>query len=90
MSATIFPNFGAVGAAAELRELIGALLMVALIAAVLMLIVCAVTWALASSNGHYQAASRARIGVWVSIGTAAVAGIGVTWLNFLLDLGSAM
>ncbi|WP_404434237.1 DUF6112 family protein [Microbacterium lacus] len=90
MNSAVFPNFGAVGGAGELRELIGALLMVTLIAAVLMLIVCAVAWSLASSNGQYQSASRARIGVWVSIGTAAVAGVGVAWLNFLLDLGSSI
>lgn len=90
MSTAVFPDFGAVGGAAELRELIGALLMVALIAAVLTLVVCAVAWSLAASNGAYQAASRARLGVWVSVGTAAAAGAGVTWLNFLLDLGSSI
>lgn len=90
MTTAVFPDFGAVGGAADLREVIGALLMVALIAAVLMLIVCAVVWSLAASNGAFQAASRARIGVWVSVGTAAAAGAGVTWLNFLLDLGSSI
>ncbi len=90
MSGDVFPDFGAVAAAGQLREIIGALLMVVLIAAVLMLIVCTVAWTLTSSNGHYQAASRARVGIWVSVGSAAVAGAGVAWLNFLIDLGSAL
>jgi hypothetical protein len=90
LSAGVFPDFAAVGGAPELREIIGALLTVVLIAAVLMLIVCAVTWALASSNGHYQAASRARVGLWISVATAVAAGAGVALLNFLISVGSAL
>lgn len=83
----IFPDFGAVGAATELRGIIGALMTCVLIFAVLMLIVCAVTWALAAANGHFQAASRARLGVWVALGAAALGGGGIAWANFLLGVG---
>ncbi len=86
----IFPDFGAVGGAQELRSIVGALLMFVLIIAVLMMIISAVTWALASANGHVQTATRARIGVWVACGAAALAGVGVAWVNFLLGVGSSL
>ena len=84
----IFPDFGAVGGAAELRSIIGALMTYVLIIAVLMIIVSAVTWAIATANGHYQTATRARLGLWVACGAAALAGLGVAWANFLLGVGS--
>jgi hypothetical protein len=86
----IFPDFGAVGGAAELQSIVGALLTFVLIIAVLMTIISAVTWALASGNGHFETATRARIGVWVACGAAALAGVGVAWVNFLLNLGSTL
>ncbi|QZY51286.1 MULTISPECIES: DUF6112 family protein [Microbacteriaceae] len=86
----VFPDFGSVGGTASLREIVGALLMFVLVTAVLMLIVCAITWAIASSNGNYQAATKARAGLLVSVGAAALAGAGVAWLNFLLDVGTQL
>ena len=84
----VFPDFGGVGGAADLRAIVGALLMFVLVTAVLMLIVCAIVWAIASAHGNYQAATRARTGLWVAVGAAALAGAGVTWLNFLLRIGT--
>ena len=86
----VFPDFGAVGGGAQLREIVGALMMFALITSVLMLVVCALAWALAASNGNYQTASRARMGVWLACGTAALAGAGVALVNFLLDVGASL
>jgi di/tricarboxylate transporter len=86
----IFPDFGAVGGAAQLRDVVGALLMFVLITATLMLIVCGVTCAIAASNGHFQSASRARIGLWVSCGAAVLAGAGVALVNFLLNIGTSL
>ena len=86
----VFPDFGSVGGTTSLREIVGALLMFVLVTAVLMLIVCAITWAIASSNGNYQAATKARAGLLVSVGAAALAGAGVAWLNFLLDVGTQL
>jgi len=86
----VFPDFGGVGASGDLRSVVGALLMFVLIIAVLMLVVCAVVWAIASAHGNYQAATKARTGLWVAVGAAALAGAGVTWVNFLLDLGSTL
>ena len=86
----VFPDFGGVGGAADLRAIVGALLMFVLIVAVLMLIVCAIVWAIASSSGTYQAATRARTGLFVSLGAAALAGAGVAWVNFLLGVGQQL
>jgi hypothetical protein len=86
----IFPDFGAVGGAAELRSIAGALLMIVLIVAVLTIIISGVTWALASAHGHFHIATRARTGLWVACGAAALAGAGVTWMNFLLQVGTGL
>jgi len=86
----VFPDFGGVGGAADLRAIVGALLMFVLVTAVLMLIVCAIIWAIASSSGNYQAATKARTGLFVAVGAAALAGAGVAWLTFRLDVGSQL
>lgn len=86
----VFPDFDGVGAAAELQTIVGALLMFVLITAVLMLIICAIIWAISGASGNYQTATKARIGLFVSIGAAALAGAGVAWLNFLLDTGTQL
>ena len=86
----VFPDFGGVGGAAELRSIVGALLMFVLVTAVLMLIVCAIVWAVASAHGNHHAATRARTSLWVAVGAAALAGAGVAWLNFLLDVGTRL
>ena len=88
MSTDVFPDFGAVGGADQLRDIVGALLMFALITSVLMLIVCVVTWAMAASHGHFQTATRARMGGWLACGTAALAGASVALVDFLLSVGA--
>ena len=88
--ASVFPDFGALDGAGQLKAVIGALLTFVLIIAVLMLIVCAVTWAVSSSHGNYQAATKARTGLFVALGAAALAGAGVAWLNFLLGVGATL
>lgn len=86
----VFPDFGGVGGDGQLRTIVGALLMFVLITAVLMLIVSGIVWAIASAHGNYQAAGKARAGLWVSVGAAALAGAGVAWVNFLLDVGTRL
>ena len=86
----VFPDFTAIGATDELKSIVGALLMFVLIIAVLMMIISAVTWALASAHGNFQTATRARTGLLVVCGAAALAGAGVAWVNFLLDVGSTL
>lgn len=84
------PDFGAVGASGELRKIVGALLTFGLIIAVLMAVVCAATWAIASSSGSWRAASKAKTGLFVAIGGAVLIGGGLAWANWLLGLGESL
>ncbi len=86
----VFPDFGGVGAAGDLRAVIGALLMFVLIIAVLMLIVSAICWAVAAAHGNYSAAAKGRVGVLVALGAAALTGGGVAWMNWLIALGQRL
>lgn len=86
----VYPDFDAVGGRSTLIAIVGALLTITLIVAVLMLIICAIVWAVSSSTGNIAAATRGRVGVFVSIGAAALAGAGVAWVNFLLRVGTTL
>ena len=86
----VFPDFGGLGGIGDLRAVVGALLTFVLIVAVLVLIVSAIIWAFASANGNYASASKARTGVLVALGAAALAGGGVAWMNWLLTVGSSL
>lgn len=86
----VFPDFGAVGGASDLRAIVGALLMYVLIFAALAILVCAVRWAIASSSGNYQSAVRSRAGLFVAVGAATLAGAGVAWMNFLIGIGQQL
>ena len=85
-----FDGIGGIGGIGDLRAVIGALLPFALITAVLMLIVSAIIWAVAAANGNYSAAGKGRTGVLVALGTAILAGAGVAWMNWLIDLGQQL
>ena len=86
----VFPDFDGIGGIGDLRAVIGALLMFVLITSVLMVIVSAIIWAIAAANGNYSAAGKGRTGVLVALGTAALAGAGITWLNWLINLGDQL
>lgn len=86
----VFPDFNGIGGIGDLKAVVGALLTFVLIVAVLMLIVSAVIWAIAASSGNYTAASKGRTGVLVALGAAALAGGGVTWMNWLISLGTRL
>ena len=83
----VFPDFEGLSGIGDLRQVIGALLTFVLITAVLMLIVCAIAWAIAAANGNHSAATKARVGAWTALGAAVLAGGGVAWMNWLIDLG---
>jgi steroid 5-alpha reductase family enzyme len=86
----VFPDFDGLSGIDGLREVAGALLMIVLIVAVLMLIVSAICWAIGAANGNYQAAASGRAGVLVSLGGAILAGGGVAWLNWLITIGDQL
>lgn len=90
LAGRIGPNLSAITTAGDFEQLLGALLTVTLIVAVAVLVICATTWAITSSSGHWQTAARARTGVWVALGGAALAGGGLAWTDFLLDVGAAL
>lgn len=82
------PDFGAVNAAGTMRSIVGALLTYGLITAVLMLVVCSATWALASHSGSWHTAQKAKTGLLVALGGATLLGAALAWANWLLDIGA--
>lgn len=86
----VFPDFGGLGGIGDLKIVIGAMLTIVLVVAVLMVIVSAILWAIASSTGNPGLASKGRTGVFVAIGAAALAGGGVAWINWLINLGEQL
>jgi len=82
------PDFGAVGGANDLRAIVGALLTYGLIVAVLVLVVCAATWALASSSGSWHTSQKAKVGCLVALGGATLTGSALAWANWLLGIGA--
>lgn len=88
--AEVWPDFGAVGGSSDLRSIVGALLTFGLLIAVLMLIACATAWAIASANGSWHAASKAKTGLFVALGGALFIGGALAWANWLLDLGASL
>src|SRR3954452_16606501 len=94
MSATLLigtdvgPNFGAVDGAGDLRSIVGALLTYGLITAVLMLVISATTWAVASNSGSWHTAQKAKVGCLIAVGGAALTGAALAWANWLLDIGT--
>ena len=84
------PDFGAVGGSSHLRAIVGALLTYGLIIAVLMVIVCAATWSIASAQGSWQTATKAKAGLFVAGGGAALTGGALAWANWLLDVGATL
>ena len=86
----VTPDFGAVDGTTGLRDAIGALMTFVLIAAVCMLVISAISWALSEAHGHYQGVHRGRVGVMVSVLTAGLCGAGLAWLNFVIDMGQSL
>lgn len=86
----VYPDLDGVGGRSTLISIVGALLTFVLIVAVLMLIVSGTVWAVSSSMGNAQAAQKGKVGVFVALGAAVLAGAGVTWMNFLLRLGDTL
>lgn len=84
------PDFGAVGGSSQLRAIVGALLTYGLITAVLMVVVCAATWAIGSAQGSWQTSSKAKTGLFVALGGAALTGGALAWANWLLDVGATL
>ena len=87
---SVFPDFGSMSGIGDLKVVIGAMLTIILVVAVLMIIVSAIIWATTTSTGNPAVASKARAGVFVALGAAILAGGGVTWTNWLINLGEQL
>ena len=74
----VYPDLTSVGGRSTLIEIIGALLTIVLIVAVLMLVVSGIVWAVSSSGGNPQTSAKGKVGVFVALGAAVLAGAGVT------------
>ncbi|GGO85036.1 hypothetical protein GCM10011584_04020 [Nocardioides phosphati] len=88
--ASVGPDFGAVGGSSQLRAIVGALLTFGLIVSVLMVIISAAAWAVGSSNGSWQIASKGKTGLFVALGGAVLTGGALAWANWLLDVGATL
>ena len=86
----VYPNIDSVGGRDTLIGIVGALLTITLIVAVLMMVISGIVWAVSSSSGNFQAAAKGKVGVFVALGGAVLAGAGVAWMNFLLNLGDTL
>jgi hypothetical protein len=86
----VFPDFGGLTGIDGLRDVVGALLTITLIASVAALVVSGIVWAFGASSGNYQLASRGRTGVLVALGVAVLAGGGVALLNWLISVGDQL
>ncbi|MGK0715757.1 DUF6112 family protein [Leucobacter sp. W1153] len=86
----VFPDFGSMSGIGDLKVVIGAMLTIILVVAVLMIIISAIIWAISTSSGNPAVAAKARAGVFVALGTAILAGGGVTWLNWLISVGESL
>lgn len=88
--ASVGPNFGAVGGSSQLRSIVGALLTYGLIVSALMVIICAATWAIGSSNGSWQTATKGKTGLLVALGGAVLTGGALAWTNWLIGVGATL
>ena len=86
----VSPDFGAVDGASHLQAIVGALLTYGLIIAVLMVVICAVTWGLGSAHGSWHVCSKAKSGLLVALGGAGLTGGALAWGNWLLNLGATL
>jgi hypothetical protein len=83
------PDFSALDGT-SLEHAVGALLTIVLIAAVASLVAAGICWAVGAGTGNWQVASKGRAGVFTTIVTAAAAGAGVAWMNWLIAVGQTI
>lgn len=85
----VAPDFAAV-TGTSFGSVLGALLTAGLLTAVAVLVASAIAWALAASSGSWQIVTKARLGVVVALGGAALTGAALAWTNWLLTTGTTL
>jgi len=86
----IDPNSDGLPGIAQLRDIVGAVMTIALILSVLALLISAVVWGLGANSSNPHLASRGKTGVLVSCGAAVLSGAAVTLINFFWTVGQAV
>ncbi|WP_270255888.1 DUF6112 family protein [Kocuria marina] len=86
----IDPNDSGLPGIAALRDIVGAVMTVALILSVLALIISAIVWAYGSNSSNPNLAGRGKIGVLISCAAAVLSGAAVTLVNFFWDVGQGI
>lgn len=90
LNVNISPNTNGLPGIAQLREIVGAMMTVALILSVLALLVAAIVWALGANSSNPHLAGRGKVGVLVALGAAIVTGASVTLINFFWNVGQSV
>lgn len=83
----VSPNTSGLPGIAELQSIVGALLTIALIAALAGLAIAAAFWAIGSHSANPVLAGRGKTGVLVSFVAAGLTGGAVALINFFFSAG---
>lgn len=83
----INPNSDGLPGIEQLRTIVGAVMTIGLILSVLALIVAAIVWGFGANSSNPHLASRGKLGVLISCGTAVICGASVTLINFFWNVG---
>lgn len=86
----VTPNTNGLPGITQLREIVGAMMTVALILSVLALLVAAIVWALGANSSNPHLAGRGKVGVLVALGAAVLTGAAVTLINFFWNVGQSV
>lgn len=90
MNVDVTPNDDGLPGIAALRNIVGAVMTIALILSVLALLISAIVWGFGSNSSNPHLASRGKIGVLVSCAAAIITGAAVTLINFFWNVGQTV
>ncbi|MDN5599247.1 MAG: DUF6112 family protein [Brachybacterium sp.] len=86
----VTPNDNGLPGIAALRDIVGAVMTIALILSVLALLISAVVWGFGANSSNPTLASRGKIGVLVSCAAAVITGAAVTLIAFFWNVGQSV
>lgn len=90
MDIDVTPNDDGLPGIDALRDIVGAVMTVALILSVLALLISAIVWGFGSNSSNPHLASRGKVGVLVSCAAAVITGGAVTLINFFWNVGQTV
>jgi hypothetical protein len=86
----ITPNANGLPGVGQLENMVGTLVVFAVIAAVAGVLISAITWAVGNHSSNPQLASRGKTGVLVAAVAAILAGGAMLLINFFFNIGAAL